>query len=310
MQNTELTKIDFTPITPGDKADYERYLVGEGERGCEIDFANLYLWGRQSFARVGGCVLVFSQFDRRSVYPYPIGNGDIKAALDAIIADSRARGIPCRITGLGATARATVEALYPDKFRFHTDEGSFDYVYSIDDLADLKGKKYHGKRNHIHRFNEYFPDCRVEPINEQNLPRVEKMAEEWFTERLRENPNGDYHMERAALKKAFSHMSELSLDGIALVNGDEVIAFTIGSRMYGDIYDVHFEKAKAGAEGAYTAVNFEFAKYIRAKHPDIRFLDREEDMGIEGLRKAKRSYHPHHLIEKCWACLLEDGYDY
>lgn len=307
-ENKEM--IEFLPITTDDKQLFEAHLEGESERGCEVSFANLYLWGRQSFAEMQGHILVFSQFNRRSVYPYPLGSGDKKAVLDAIIADSRARGIPCRITGLGATARATVEELYPDMFRFHTDEDSFDYVYAIDDLADLKGKKYHGKRNHIHRFDEAFPDYRVEPITEENLPRVKKMAENWYEERIKENPNGDHHMERAALNKAFAHMKELEMDGIALTVKDEVIAFTMGSRMYGEYYDVNFEKAVAGADGAYAKINCEFAKYIRNKYPDIKYLDREEDMGLEGLRKAKKSYHPHHQIEKCWACLLEEGYEY
>ena len=95
-----------------------------------------------------------------------------------------------------------------------------------------------------------------------------------------------------------------------LLDGDRVLAFTMGSRLSADTVDVHFEKARADVNGAYTAINCEFARYIRAKHPDIRFLNREEDMGLEGLRKAKQSYRPHHMVEKCWACLLEDGYDY
>jgi len=74
--------------------------------------------------------------------------------------------------------------------------------------------------------------------------------------------------------------------------------------------DVHFEKARPDVDGAYAVINCEFARYIRQKHPYIRFLNREEDMGLEGLRKAKESYYPHHMTEKCWACLLEDGYDY
>ena len=84
----------------------------------------------------------------------------------------------------------------------------------------------------------------------------------------------------------------------------------MGSRLTQDTFDVQFEKAQANIQGAYPAINYEFARYIREKYPDIKYLDREEDMGLEGLRKAKQSYYPHHMIEKCWACLLEDGYDY
>lgn len=302
--------IEFKPIAVTDKALYESYLPDGCERGCEFSFANLYLWGRQRFAVAHDHIVLFSQFDRRSVYPYPIGRGDKKAVLDAIIADAEARGIPCRITGVCAEARQLLEALYPGRFRFHCDEGSFDYVYAIDDLAELKGKKYHGKRNHLHRFRDAFPDCTVEPIGEDNLPRVRAMVEQWYRDRLAEDPNGDYQMEQVALDKAIRSYRELEMEGLILCGGGEILAMTMGSRMSEDTVDVHFEKARADVNGAYTAVNFEFARYIRDKYPEVRYLDREEDMGLEGLRRAKKSYYPHHRVEKCWACLLEDGYDY
>ena len=85
---------------------------------------------------------------------------------------------------------------------------------------------------------------------------------------------------------------------------------TLGGRLSEDTFDGNFEKARGEIQGAYAIVNREFAGYIRRKHPDIRYLDREEDMGLEGLRRAKQSYRPHHMIRKCWACLLEDGYEY
>ncbi|MBP3396292.1 MAG: DUF2156 domain-containing protein [Clostridia bacterium] len=310
MEATLLKKINFTPFTLQDKALYEQYLAEEKGRGCEFSFANLYLWGRQRFAVQNGHIVLFSQFDRRSVYPYPLGTGDKRPVLDAIIADARERDIPCRITGLTGDARATLEALYPGKFRFHADEGSFDYVYDIDDLADLKGKKYHAKRNHLHRFAEAFPAHTTEELGENNIPAVRQMLQEWYETRLAENPNADYHMEAAALEKALRDREALELEGLVLKNGDEVLAFTLASRFSEDTFDVHFEKARADVQGAYAAINRALARHIRQKHPAVRYLDREEDMGLEGLRRAKQSYYPHHQVEKCWACLLEDGYDY
>ena len=91
-----------------------------------------------------------------------------------------------------------------------------------------------------------------------------------------------------------------------LVNGDEILAFTMASRLSEDTFDVHFEKARPDIQGAYAAINCELARYIRDKHPEVKFLDREEDMGIEGLRKAKQSYYPHHQVEKCFAWLSEE----
>ena len=91
-----------------------------------------------------------------------------------------------------------------------------------------------------------------------------------------------------------------------LLSGGEGIAVTMATRLSGDTFDIHFEKAKEDVEGAYAAINCEFARYLREKHPDVRFLNREDDMGLEGLRKAKLSYQPHHLMEKHWAYVWED----
>lgn len=302
--------IDFRPVTLADKKIYEHYLLNGTERGCEYSFANLYLWGRQKAALLHDHIVLFSQYNRRTVYPYPVGSGNKKAVLDAIIADSKARGIPCRFTGLSAEAMQTLEDIYPNMFCFHSDRDSFDYVYDINDLADLKGGKYHRKRNHYNRFRDNFPHYTVEPLCEENLPRVKQMVDKWYENRQQENPNGDYHMEQAALGKAFRHYQELNMDGLVLLDGENVLAMTLGSLLSKDTIDVHFEKARWDVDGAYTAINFEFAGYLRHKYPHIHFLNREEDMGLEGLRKAKQSYYPHHMVEKSWAHLLEDGYEY
>lgn len=303
-------RIDFRPVTIEDKDAYEKLLFAESGRGCEFSFANIYLWGRQNIAFIHGHIVMFSQFDRRTVYPFPLGVGDKRAVLDAIIADSRDRGIPCRISGLSADAVNTLRDLYPDRFHFHCDRGSFDYVYDINDLADLKGRRYQKKRNHFNRFRANNPDYTVEPICEDNIERVEDMVAKWYNEKMIENPDGDYHMEHVALQKALRRYDELGMEALALLCGGEVLAVTMGSRLSADSFDVHFEKARSDADGAYAAINCEFARYIRAKYPDVAYLDREEDMGIEGLRRAKESYLPHHMIEKCWAHLLEEGYEY
>lgn len=305
-----VTMIQFQPITLQDKTLYESYLPDGNEHGCEFSFVNLYLWGRQNFAVLHNHIVLFSQFDSLSLYSYPIGCGSKKAVIDAIIDDAKVRRIPCRIAGLSASAKQTLEDLYPGKFSFRSDEGSYDYIYDIDDLADLKGKKYHGKRNHLYRFQESFPNYTVEPLGENNISRVKEMVNGWYETRLIENPNGDYHMEQAALEKAFCHYRELDMESLVLLNGDEVLAMTLASRLTDDTFDLHFEKARSDVNGAYAAINCEFARYIRNKYPNIRFLDREEDMGLEGLRKAKRSYHPHHMIKKYSACFLENKNDY
>lgn len=306
ISTTHEPKIEFRPVTLQDKALYERYLSESGERGCEFSFANVFLWGEQSLALLHGQLILFARFGDRLVYPYPLGSGDKKAAIDAIIADARARDIPCRISGLCAEARETLDALYPDLFCYKCSEGSFDYVYDINDLADLAGKKYHGKRNHLHRFHDARPNAAAVPLTEDNLPRVRAMADEWYRARYADDPEADFRMEQSALENAFLHFRALALEGLVLQDGEEVLAFTMASRLSEDTFDVHFEKARADVQGAYTAINCEFARYLREKYPAVRYLDREEDMGIEGLRRAKQSYHPHHMVRKCRACLSEN----
>lgn len=302
--------IDFQPIHPEDMEKYSPFLHDGKPRGCEYSFANLYLWGRQKAAVVEGQLVLFSQFNRKTVYPYPAGAGDKKPALGAIIRDSQERGIPCRITGLDNDDIGEMEKMFPGKFRYHCDRDFYDYVYAIDDLADLKGRKYQRKRNHYNRFRDAFPYYTVEPITQENIPQVAQMLEDWYTQRQETDPDGDYHMEKAALRKALSHYDQLGMEGIVLMDGVRILAMTMGSPLSPDTFDIHFEKARAEAETAYTVINCEFARYLRARHPELRFLNREDDLGLEGLRKAKLSYYPHHLVEKCWACLLEDGYDY
>ena len=302
--------IDFKSVKIQDKKIYEKYLAEDCQRGCEFSFANLYIWGRQKIAFAEKHIVIFSQFNRRSVYPYPVGADDKKKALDAIIKDSSERGIPCRITGLNQEAERFISEAYPDLFSFHCDRDSFDYVYHIDDLADLKGKKYQRKRNHFNRFCVNNPEYSVEPVSESNVGKMLEFAERWYEKKLAENPNADFQMEQAAIAKALHNYKALELEGLSLAVDGEIVAITLGSRLSHDTFDVHFEKALAEVDGAYTAINCEFAKYIRSKYSEIKFLNREEDMGIEGLRKAKESYYPHHMVEKCWACLREEGYDY
>ena len=302
--------IDFRKITPQDREHYQQLLLSSGERGCEFSFANLCLWGRQRIAFLYDHAVLFSQFDRRTVYPFPVGNGDKKTVLDAVIADSRERGISCRITGLTGEHIRLMQELYPDQFYYHCDRGSYDYVYDINDLADLKGRKYQKKRNFYNRFRGNFPHYEVQPLTEALLPAVQAMVDAWYEKRIQADPKADYLMERSALNKALQRHGELGMETLVLTDGGEVIAMTMGSFLAEDTVDVHFEKAREDADGAYPVINMEFARYLRAKYPALLYLNREEDMGLEGLRKAKESYLPHHLIEKCWACQLEDGCDY
>lgn len=301
--------IPFERLTLERKADLERYLMNCGQRGCEYSFVNLFLWGRQTAAEVAGYLVLFSHFNGHSVYPFPVGQGDIRPVLDAIIADSRERGIPCRFTSLNQADMELLEAFYPGKFRFRCDRSDFDYVYNIDDLADLRGKKFQQKRNHLNRFEENNPDHRAEPITRENMEAAAQVIETWYRSKQESGPEMDLGLEQVALRRAFEHFDELGLEGLILYAGGEPVAVTVGSRLSGDTFDVHFEKARDDIQGAYGAINRAFARYLREKYPQLRYLNREDDLGLPGLRKAKLSYNPAFLVEKCWAYLAEEAYD-
>lgn len=297
--------IDFKELDISRKAEYESYLrLGGGM--CEYSFANLVLWGQQRVAIVDGFLTICSRVNQRTIYPFPLGQGEIKPVLDAIIADARQRGIPCRITNLDADRCALLEKLYPGRFRFHSDRNNFDYVHNIDDLADMKGRKFQRKRNWVHRFELNYPHCQAETITPGNLPAVEAMAAQWYRQKYLANPEQDLQPEKIALRRALENPSGLGLEGLALIDGEEVLAFTFGSRLTEDTFDIHFEKAKDSAYGAYPAVSRAFANYLRDKYPPLRYLNREDDLGLEGLRESKLSYCPAFLLEKSWAQLEEN----
>ena len=298
--------IEFKRLKLSQKEDYDRILMDCPGKSCEYAFANMYLWGRQEAAFFPDCVGFFSHFNGKSIYPYPAGSGDRRAVLEAVLADARERGIPCRITSMTKAEAEELEEWFPGKFLIRTDRNGFDYVYAIDGLADLAGRKFQKKRNHVNRFQSEHPDAACVPLGADNLELAREMVAQWYCRRIAEDPQGEYLLEQVAMRRAFQHFKALGMEGLMLVEDGQVLAVTMGSRLSKDTVDVHFEKAREDVPDAYAAINREFARYIREKHPQIRFLNREDDMGLEGLRKAKLSYQPHHFEEKYWACLTED----
>ena len=295
--------IQFRPLTLADRELYNQFVKDKSPRGCEMSFANLFLWGNQQVAVIDDNMMFLSTFSK-SFYPFPYCNGDVKKAIDGIIQDAKERNIPCMITAVCQNEKEILERLYPDRFEFTTNEGSYDYVYNIDDLADLKGRKYHKKRNHLYHFQKAHPDYTVEPINAENLAGVKALVDSWY--QLKDDGTGAFDYEKQVFDKAMTNYQGLGLIGLVLKAEGQVVAVTFASPFTSDTLDVHFEKAVMGVDGAYTAINYEFARYVRQNYPHIKYLDREEDMGIEGLRKAKRSYYPAYQVVKYRATLKTD----
>jgi hypothetical protein len=297
-----------------DRGWVEELLALGEERGCEYNFSTLYLWCHAfhvEVARVGDFFTEWLCAPNGCHYLFPVGRGDLGQALDALRADSRRRGVPFSLTGVNPEDRETLEALCPGRFQYTPNRFSFDYLYDIHRMADLGGKKLHAKRNHIHRFEENHPDWTFEPLCRDNLGECLAMNAQWHRQNntgadgaVLDNSLGE---EETAIRKAMEQFDTLGLEGGLLRTEGQVVAFTVGDKLHAnsDTYNVHFEKAFGEVQGAYPLINREFARWVRENHPEIRYLNREEDMGLEGLRKAKESYYPDLLLEKYLAAEVE-----
>ena len=299
--------IDFKPITPEDRELYNSYLFASCEKGCENSFANVFMWGESKIATVHKHLVRLARFGSYTFYSYPLGTGDKTEVINALIKDACARNIPFTMGGITPYDKEQMEEAFPCGFSYVERRNSFDYVYEIDALATLPGKKYHSKRNHCARFSKEHPDYRVVEISEDNIHLAVEMSERWYKDKEVSSPEIDFEGEKAAIKRAFESYFALGLEGIMLLDGNRVLALTVGNRMSYNTFDINFEKAEAGVNGAYAAVNKEFASYLKEKYPEIEYLNREEDMGLEGLRKAKESYYPHHMVVKHRAYPMEDA---
>lgn len=295
--------INFKKLDLTEKQLYIDILDDGVERGCGHTYQSLYIWGDSKCAIINNHAVFFSCFDR-CFYPFPVGRGDKEAVIEEIIKDAKERNIPCLLTALNDEDERTLRELFFDRFIIKETRGAWDYVYDINDLADLPGKKYHKKRNHLNNFYKEYPNYIVKEITDKDVDALKQMADKWFSEKSKVSQE-DFTLEKQALSRAFDNYSELGFEGFYIEHDGEIIAFTFASQKTADTFDVHFEKALSSHQKAYPAINNEFAKYIRNKYPTIKYLNREEDMGIEGLRKAKESYYPHHMVKRNIAILKD-----
>ncbi|NLF34335.1 MAG: DUF2156 domain-containing protein, partial [Clostridiales bacterium] len=175
--------INFQAPKPSDKPWVDRMLVHATGRGSEFNFTNMYIWNHtfsQRLACVGGFLVVRAIEVMGSGYLWPVGQGDRGAVITALEADAAERGEPFRLICLGRSHVEELEALFPGAFEFATNRNGFDYLYEIDRLADLRGKKLHAKRNHCNRFEAEFPDWKYEDLTPASLEECLVVDREWY----------------------------------------------------------------------------------------------------------------------------------
>lgn len=281
--------IDFSPVTPANRAEFEPLLFAAGRSGSESSFVNIFGWmaGHGGAARVGDHICV--RYD--DSYLYPIGAGDVMPVLKLLAQDAAERGNPLRLLCVTADECGELERILPGAFDFAPDRDSYDYLYPVSQLAGLSGRKMQAKRNHCNRFEAEY-DYELLPLTSGDAAQCLAFGEAWYAGRAE-----DMSRERGTLRRVLENMDALGVRGLRLLVDGRLIAFTVGSRLNETVYDVHFEKALAEYDGAYSMINRAFARWVSENEPEVQWLNREEDLGIEGLRKAKLSYCPV-LLEK------------
>ncbi|KAA6327406.1 hypothetical protein EZS27_023602 [termite gut metagenome] len=289
--------IVFKDLTLYDKDLITSYTLHSNYRNCDLSFSNLCSWRflyHTTYAVINGfLVFKFWLSNDRMSYMQPVGDGDIKELLDMLIVDATMEGQDFRMLGICPKIKAELENILPDKLAFTYARDYSDYIYLREDLATLIGKRYQPKRNHINRFKKEYT-YRYAPITPDAIRDCLLLEAEWQkANKLRQGE--DASDENQAVFFALNHFEELGLTGGILYANDKAAAFTYGMPISQDTFGVHVEKADAAVNGAYSMINYEFANRIPKQYT---YVNREEDLGIEGLRKAKLSYYPEIILDK------------
>jgi len=287
--------MDFHSPSLADSEWVRKAFNDEQTDCCEYCFGNIYMWSEIYDNRIlnDNGIFVSADFTDQPVFCYPIGKGDKKSTIKKLIDYSKKLGITLEFFGMTEKDKEELTALFPNQFQFHETRDYFDYVYKSEDLANLLGRKYHSKKNHISYFEKTF-DWKYEPINHDNIEQCLLLNDHWEGLNKQKNPDeiGD---ENEAIKKALNNYFALDFEGGVLTIQGEIVAFTFGERLNDNTFCTHVEKAYGNIRGAYQMINREFARQLQERY---EFINREEDTGSEGLRRAKLSYHPHRLVVK------------
>lgn len=290
---------DFRPLALDDHALIREALWRYQPDTSELTFTNLFIWSslyRWRWSKAGEWLIFLMEEDgKEPALLQPVGPSPrlevTRMALNWLRAE---RGIPSpRIER--ADSRFALEASAAPELRVTPEREHFDYVYATADLVSLKGARYHAKRNHISRFvQDYGTAFQFVPIGPENLDLCAEFQDRWCQWR-RCDEDMNLREEWTAVRQGLAHYQDLTVQGAAILIGEKVEAFTFGELLNSQTAVVHIEKANPGISGLYAVIN---QKFCEKYWSGIPFINREQDLGEEGLRKAKLSYHPVRLVEK------------
>ncbi|MCC8356793.1 MAG: phosphatidylglycerol lysyltransferase domain-containing protein [Oscillospiraceae bacterium] len=298
--------IELHPVTLADKSWIDPLVLAENSPSADYNFGNIFLWDEsfhQQVCQLEERLIVMPCYEEKPFFAWPVGSGPIASVLEQMHQYARANGFPFVLRGVTGEHLPTVRSLWGDKCTIEDERDYWDYLYSAEKLDTLSGKKLHGKRNHINRFTAE-NDWRFAPLSISELPACQALLDEWMA-LCGEDERDGIDEEYTAILRAFQYYEALSLEGGALWVNDRLAAFTIGEVISSNTFNVHFEKAYASINGAYTMINREFVRQIRRNHPEIQWINREDDTGRPSLRQSKLSYQPDRMVEKYKVTIYE-----
>ncbi|MGL5318505.1 MAG: DUF2156 domain-containing protein [Bacteroidales bacterium] len=286
--------LNFRRVTLEDKNIIEHYFRSTPKAQLNYTFEVLYLWRDAcefEICEYNGFLLIKTFILCNHNFLYPLGRGDLKDALEKMKYYAESHHCHFNLFQINEQEKAEIEALLPGNFNFLPVPGEFEYVYTREKLATLSGKKLQPKRNHI---NALTHSCTwtYEEIDTNNIEECRQLNQRWISTHQDEDPV-EIEMENEAIIHALNDFFTLKLHGGAIRINGNIEAFSIGCPLTSDTFLVLFEKANPEIRGVYPLINREFVKHEIPEH--FLFVNRAEDAGDEGLRKAKLSYHPDKL---------------
>jgi hypothetical protein len=288
-----LEQEDFKPVTLADRPFFEYHYAHYPQTHSSNTFTNMVCWNHFShyrYAYINGSVLIASTIKGVTRYRPPIGPRDPDLMRELLeLALDESDEMP--ITLIDPVTAQWMRKIYPGLILL-PDRDHFDYVYRAANLAELPGKHYVKIRSQINKFRKKYRHT-VEPITPENREELIDFLEKWCELKGCDRDSFLAH-EIEATSYAIEHLSELSLRGLLIRVDSEIEAISLFERLNADTAVVHFEKGMTEFEGVYKAINEETAKVLAG---EVKYINRESDLGVEGLREAKMRYHPDHMVE-------------
>lgn len=287
--------LEFKSPQLSDYKKFAPFFFCEGELSCEMNFISIYVWKQiyqNEFYMDDKTLLFRSVTEDGQGYVFSLPYGDFDYGMSLIFDYCKEKGVkPNLWASQGKRLNSLLERY--DVYEMIPKRDSFDYIYLREDLAELEGKKYHSKRNHISAFTKKY-SWSYESLNNDNLEDFLTFSEKWYLDRGADEDEG-LKEEKKALREILYSDIGIDYKGALIRIDGRVVAITLGSPINSKTFDIHYEKADADFPTAYALINREFAARELGEY---KYINREDDLGLEGLRKAKLSYKPQILLEK------------